>query len=124
MNIIYNNQHSFTSNISNFLLKCNNNFRKTQVNIIPSIVLGMILSEACVSSDIAKELKGEFSLIQHYSVIKRIKRFFSNKLFNPCEFYDNIIKYVISTYKKKHSDKRVHIIFDHMCFLMIILLFL
>lgn len=114
MNIIYNNQESFTSNISNFLLKCNNNFRKTQINIIPSIILGMILSESCSSSDIAKELKGQFSLIQHYSVIKRIKRFFSNKLFNPYEFYDDIIKYVISTYKKKHSDKRVHIIFDHM----------
>ena len=54
MNIIYNNQHSFTSNISNFLLKCNNKFRKTQVNIIPGIVLGMILSESCVSSDIVK----------------------------------------------------------------------
>ena len=57
MNIIYNNQKDFTSNISNFLYKCDNNFRKTQINIIPSIVLGMILSESSVSSDIAKELK-------------------------------------------------------------------
>lgn len=25
-----------------------------------------------------------------------------------------VIKYVISTYKKKHNDKRIHIIFDYM----------
>ena len=29
-------------------------------------------------------------------------------------FYDQIIRHVISNYKKKHKDKRVHIIFDHM----------
>ena len=114
MNIIYNNQNDFTSSISNFLYKCDKNFRKTQINIIPSIILGMILSESSVSSDIAKELKGEFSLIQLDSVIKRIKRLFNNKIFNPHMFYDKIIKYVIKTYKKKHSDRRVHLVFDHM----------
>lgn len=114
MNIIYNNQKNFTSNISNFLYKCDKNFRKTQINIIPSIILGMILSESCVSSDIAKELKEDFSLIQFESITKRIKRFFNNKLFDPYSFYDKVIKLVIASYKKKHSDKRVHIVFDHM----------
>ena len=46
MNIIYNNQKDFTSSISNFFYKCDKNFRKTQINIIPSIILGMILSES------------------------------------------------------------------------------
>lgn len=114
MNIIYNNQNDFTSNISSFLKYCDKNIRKTQLKIIPSIVLGMILSESCVSSDIAKELKGDFSLVKFDSVTKRIKRFFNNKLFDPYSFYDSIIKMVIKTYKKKHSDKRVHIVFDHM----------
>lgn len=114
MNIIYNNQSIFASNISNFLLKCNNNIRKTQLNIIPYIILGMILSESSVSSDIAKELKDDFSLVKFDSIIKRIKRLFNNKLFNPYSFYDSIIKFVIKSYKKKHSDKRVHIVFDHM----------
>lgn len=59
-------------------------------------------------------MKGDFSLVQLDSVIKRIKRFFNNKLFDPYSFYDKIIRYVISNYKLKHTDKRVHIIFDHM----------
>ena len=114
MNLIYNNLEEIATKIKEFLLKVFPSIRKTQLKIIPYIVLGMILSESTVASDISKELKGNFSLIQHDSIIKRIKRFFTNKLFNPYDFYDKIIRYVISTYKKKHDDKRIHIIFDHM----------
>jgi len=52
------------------------NIRKTQLKIIPYIVIGMILSESSIASDIAKILKDDFSLVQHDSVIKRIRRFF------------------------------------------------
>ena len=114
MNIVYNTQNEIASSITDFLFKSNPNIRKTQTNIIPFIVIGMILSESTVSTDIAKNLKGHFSLVQLDSVIKRIKRLFSNKLFDPYLFFDNIIRNVISNYKVKHSDKRVHIIFDHM----------
>ncbi len=74
----------------------------------------MILSESVSASDIAKNLKDDFSLVQHDSVIRRIRRFFANKLFDTETFYHKIITHVISNYKKKHFDKRVHIIFDHM----------
>lgn len=114
MNIIYNTQKEITSKINKILLKVYPNIRKTQVNIIPAIVFGMILAESSSAPDISKELKDDFSLIQHDSVVKRIRRFFSNKLFKPYEFYDSIIKFVINNYKLKHSDKRVHIVFDHM----------
>ncbi len=114
MNKLYNNQSDFATNISNFLLNVFPDIRKTQIKIIPFITLGMILSESVSASDIAKNLKDDFSLVQHESVIKRIRRFFSNKLFNPEIFYNKVITYVISNYKKKHLDKRVHIIFDHM----------
>ena len=67
-----------------------------------------------MASDIAKHLKDDFSLVQLDSVIRRIKRFFKNKLFNPYDFYNQIIKYVISNYKTKHSDKTVHITSRHM----------
>lgn len=73
----------------------------------------MIISESLVPLDIAKNLKDDFSLIQIESVVKRIRRLFSNKHFNPYEFYNKIIAYVILNYKLKHNDKRVHIIFDH-----------
>ena len=114
MNIICNNQEDIASKIKEFLIKAVKNIRKTQLKIIPYIIIGMLCAESTVASDIAKNLKDDFSLVQHDSVIKRIKRFFSNKLFNPYDFYDHIIKYVLSTYKKKHPDNRVHIIFVHM----------
>ena len=111
---VYNNQEEIASKIVKFLKEVFPEIRKTQTNIIPYIILGMILSESVVASDIAKELKNQFSLVQLDSVIKRVKRFFSNELFEPYEFYDHVIRYVIKKYKNKHSDKRVHIIFDHM----------
>lgn len=114
MNKVYNTQEEIATNLKNFLLECFGNIRKTQLKIIPYIVIGMILAESVVASDIAKNLKGDFSLVQHDSVIRRIKRFFTNKLFNPYDFYDKIIRFVISKYKVKHNDKRIHIIFDHM----------
>lgn len=114
MNLIYNTQEDIAILIKDFFKKVFPNIRKTQLKIIPYILIGMILAESVVASDISKELKGDFSLVQHDSVIKRIRRFFKNKHFNPYQFYDGIIKYVISNYKSKHNDKRIHIIFDHM----------
>ena len=114
MNKVYNTQEEIASEMKDFLLKSNPNIRKTQLKIIPFISLGMILSESSVASDIAKTLKDEFSLVQHESVIRRIKRLFKNKLFDPYKFYDDVIRYVISNYKPKHDDKRIHIVFDHM----------
>lgn len=114
MNKVYNTQKDFTNELTNFLHICCPFLRKTQLNILPSIVYGMIQAESSVSSDISKHLKNEFSLVQPDSVIRRIRRFFSNKLFNGYQFYDGVIRHVIKNYKMKHSDKRVHIILDHM----------
>ena len=114
MNIIYNTQKEITSKIKEILLKIFPDIRKTQLNIIPAIVFGMIIAESSAATNIAKNLKDEFSLVQYDSVVKRIRRFFNNKLFNPYIFYDKIIKYVIKNYKLKHNDNRVHIVFDHM----------
>ena len=83
MNIIYNTQKEITSKISNILLKVYPNIRKTQLNIIPAITFGMILAESSSATDISKELKDDFSLIQYDSVVTKIRRFFSNKLFKP-----------------------------------------
>lgn len=111
---IYNTQEDFATKIKSILLFIYPDIRKTQLKIIPYILIGMFLSESVVAHDIAKQLKGDFSLVQQPSVIKRIRRFFKNKLFLPYVFYDKIIRFVISNYRKKHSDKKVHIVFDHM----------
>ena len=46
----------------------------------------MIDAESSVASDIAKKLKGNFSLVQFDSVTKRIRRLFNNKHFDPYFF--------------------------------------
>ena len=114
MNILYNTQSVFTSDCRQFLINAIPNIRKTQLNIIPFIILSMIISESCVPLDMAKTLKNDFSSIQIDSVIKRIRRFFSNELFNPYDFYQKLIIYVINSFKVKHNDKYLYITFDHM----------
>ena len=114
MNKVYNTQKYIARGFEKFFQKIMPSMRKTQLKIIPFILHGMIVSESLVPLDIAKVLKDDFSLVQIESIIKRIKRLFTNKYFNLYDFYDEIIKYVIANYKKKHNDKRVHIIFDHM----------
>jgi hypothetical protein len=114
MNKLYNTQAEITNKIRDFLKNNVPNLRKTQLNIIPEIIFGMIFSESVVSTDIAKCLKNEFSHVQLESIQKRIRRFFNNKLFNPENFYNSLVFHVISSYKKKHKDNRIHITFDHM----------
>ena len=114
MNKVYNTQEEIASAFAKFLKEVDPNIRKTQLNIIPYVLFGMIKSESLVSLNIAKNLKDNFSLIQLESITKRIKRLYTNKFFDPYLFYDKIIRFVISSYKKKHKDKRVHIILDHM----------
>ena len=98
---IYNTQKDLATKIAFKLKQIIPDIRKTQLNIIPFIILGMILSESAIASDISRHLKDEFSLIQHDSVVKRIRRLFKNKLFNPYSFYSKIISFVISNYKKE-----------------------
>ena len=100
MNKIYNTQKDIASGFSNFLKEIFPNIRKTQLKIIPYIIHGMIISESLVPNDIAKVLKDDFSLVQIESIVKRIKRLFVNKHFNPYIIYDKIIRYVIENYKK------------------------
>ena len=114
MNSLYNTQLDFTRGFEKFLVDAIPNIRKTQTNIIPSIILSMINSESCVPIDMAKTLKDDFSSIKVDSIIKRIRRFFTNKLFNPYDFYKSVIDYVIKSFKVKHEDKTLYITFDHM----------
>ena len=111
---VYNTQEDISSGFRKFLKIIDKNIRKTQINFLPYLLFGIISAESIVPSDIAKSLKDKFTRVQLDSVKKRIKKFFSNKYFELYNFYDKVIKYVISTYKKKHADKRVHIMFDHM----------
>ena len=110
----YNNFEELSSKFVNFLKVAIPNIRKTQLNVLPIIIIGMLLAESCVAIDIAKELANVFSFIQLDSNIKRIRRFFSNKLLNPYDFYKSLIIYIIKDFKCKHDDNTLYITFDHM----------
>ena len=111
---LYNTQKDFTTNLKGFLKNAIPDIRKTQLNIIPYIIFSMIISESCVPVDMAKVLKDEFSSIQINSTIKRIRRFFSNKLFKPYLFYQKLMIYILKSFHAKHIDKTLYITFDHM----------
>ena len=114
MTKLYNIQSHITSGFKNFLIQNVPNLRKTQLNFIPSLMFGMINSESCASSDIAKSLNDELKWAQFDSVVKRINRFWNNKLFFGKVFFSSLILSVLNNYKSKHSNNKVHITFDHM----------
>ena len=99
MTKLYNTQTEITNKFREFFKKNIPSLRKTQLNIIPEIIFGMISSEFVVSTDIAKCLKNEFSFIQLESIQRRICRFFNNELFDHEDFYNSLIISVISKYK-------------------------
>ena len=113
MSKLYNTQSDITTSLRNFFIK-NCKLRKTQLNILPAIIFGMVSSESCITNDIIKKLKDEFELVHPESVERRIRRFFNNNLFNNYKFYEDCIKAIIKTYKLNHSDNRIHIVMDHM----------
>ena len=115
MNKLYNTQQDFASSFNKIIKNIFPFIRKTQLNILPHIIWGMINAESTVASDIAKHLKGfGFDNVQFDSKVKRIRRFFNNSLFDSINSYDYIIKHVIANYKKKHKNNSVHIIFNHL----------
>ena len=121
MNKLYNTQEQIARKIKKILLEVNPNIRKTQLKIIPYVVIGIILSESSVASDIAKHLKDDFSLVQLDSVIKRIKRLFKNKLFDHFMMMLLNMLYLNLNLNMKIKEFILHLI---ICFHIIITLFL
>lgn len=110
----YNIQSDITRGFKDFIEKSVPNIRKTQLNFLPSLMFGMISSESCASSDIAKSLNDELKWAQYDSVVKRINRFFNNNHFDGKVFFNKVILSILDNYKNKHPNNRVHITFDHM----------
>lgn len=114
MNKVYNTQSDISSKIFNFLSNNVPSLHKPQLKFIPPVVFGMIMSESIVSSDFARQLKEEFSLVQLDSITRRLRRLLNNPRFDGYLFYHQIISSVIKNYKVKHSSNKVHITIDHM----------
>jgi len=91
MNKVYNTQSDISSKIFNFLSNNVPSLHKPQLKFIPSVVFGMIMSESIVSSDIARQLKEELSLVQVDSITRRLRRLLNNPRFDGYLFYHQII---------------------------------
>lgn len=114
MNLVYNTQSDISNKIRSFLIENSSCLHKPQLNFLPEVIFGIISSESVVASDISRSLKDVFSLIQIDSVTKRISRLFKNSRFLGHSLFNQITNYMISNFKLKHKDNRVHIIIDHM----------
>ena len=102
---VYNTQLDISSNISHFIKNIFPDIRKTQLKFIPDVIFGMISSESSVASDIARKLKGQYSNVLLDSNIKRIKRLFTNKFFDPYPFYDKFISFGKISQKNAQKNK-------------------
>lgn len=78
---------------------------------LASIVLGIIIGESVILSDISQELKDNYSKGTEESKIKRIYRFLSNDKFNSENLYNFFIYNALKKYK--NFSGKVDIIFDH-----------
>jgi hypothetical protein len=112
MNKFYNTQMNLASDLAKFFKKVFPTITKPQLKLVPYIILGMIEAESVVTTDIVKKLKGSFSLVNPFSSVRRLERFFNNIKFNVYNLFDAIISYIISNYKPQNKD--VYITVDHM----------
>ena len=70
MNKLYNTQKNLARDLAKFFQKTTI-ITKPQLKIIPYIILGMIEAESVVTNDIVKKLKGNFSLVNPFSTVRR-----------------------------------------------------
>lgn len=104
MNKLYNTQKNIARDLGKYFEKITS-IKKPQLKLIPYIILGMIEAESVVTNDIVKKLKGDFSLVNPFSTIRRLERFFNNPKFDIYKFYQEIISNILSKYnpqKKKY----------------------
>lgn len=109
----YYNQEKISSSLRKFFKKIYF-LSKPLLKNISYIITGMISAESVVTSDISKKLKDDFSFINLESIERRFRRFFNSFSSLAYSFYSSFISSIISSFKVKHSDKKVHISFDHM----------
>ena len=110
---VYYNQKTISSSFYKFF-KNILSLSKPLLKNISYIITGMISAESVVTSDVSKNLKDHFSLINLESIERRFRRFFKSFSSFAYSSYVSFISSIISNFKVKHSDNKIHISFDHM----------
>lgn len=112
MSKAYYNQLIISSSLTKFF-KNIFSLSKPHLKLLSFIIAGMISAESVVSADISRKLKDNFSFVLLESTQRRICRFFTSFSCIAYSFYVAFISYIISHFKVKHFDSKVHISFDH-----------
>ena len=101
--------NKFRDYFSNF---CNS---KTLLNFLPEFFCSLIDAESTTTSKISLSLFNSINdSINLDSHSKRIYRFLHNSKYNIHSLFDAIVIDVLSRFKLSHSDRNIHISFDHM----------
>ncbi len=119
MNSFYQKKSVFTtpfneiySKLLNLSINAAHYMELDSLKFLPLVCLTIAHKESVIVSDLASFIAPKLGI--HFdSAIKKINRFFSNQLFDFTFFSHKLISNLISSYKIKHPDKKVHIIFDH-----------
>lgn len=113
MSKLYNNIYYVANTFHDFFSKFSNS--KTLLNFLPQFFFSLIDAESTTSSKISLSLFKSFnSNIKLDSFNKRIYRFLHNPNYNLHSIFDSVVFDVLSRFKLSHSDKNIHISFDHM----------
>lgn len=83
----------------------------TRLNNLVAMIVGIIVSQSVILSDISQKLKDSFSSGTEESKIKRLQRFLRNKLINPEKVYEFFAYKLLQNYKNRSN--KIYIIFDH-----------
>lgn len=120
MSKLYQNSSNLSSPFSNLYLNFFNKVLPSYsfmplpfLNFLPSFVISILRKESIIFQDLAYLIAPNYQ-IGFDSAVKKIKRFLSNSNYDFDFFFSNFISNIISNYKIKHDDNRVHIAFDHM----------
>ncbi len=112
MNKVYNTQKKIANDLANFFKKVHPTITKPHLKLIPYIITAMIEAESVVTTDIVKKLKDDFCLVNPFSTVRRLERFFNNPKFDVYSLYNSIISETILKYKPK--EKEIYVTLDHM----------
>ncbi len=112
MNKVYYNQEKIASNLRDYFQKFS--ISKPHLKNLAYIINAMISAESVVTADLSRKMKDDFSFVQLESIERRFRRFFKSFSSISYSFYESFISSIIDIFCVKHSDKKIHISFDHM----------
>lgn len=113
MNKLYNTFSELSSSLAKFFLSISSNISKPQAFNLAYFIIASNDANSIITSSVASKFKGILSKNMPESNERRIRRFLNTEVFNIYNFFDDLVKHVMSNYKVKHSDNNIFICVDH-----------